>query len=200
MDIYSRSLLKLPTPRYIVLYNGTEKEEERIQLRLSSAYEKQETEEPCLECVATVLNVNRGHNKELMEKCRKLYEYAYLVGKIRDFLAMGKTLESAVELAVEACLENGILLEYLRKHRAEVKFMILSEYNEELHLKDTYEVGKAEGRAEGREEGREEGKAEGEKRVNALIEILIRHNRLEDLKRAAVDGAFQKQLFEEFDL
>lgn len=125
-----------------------------------------------------------------------MHEYAYLVGKIRDFLAMGKTLESAVELAVEACLENGILVEYLRKHRAEVKFMILSEYNEELHLKDTYEVGKA----DGREEGRTEGKTEGEKRVNALNEILIRDNRLEDLKRAAVDEAFQKQLFEEFHL
>lgn len=192
LDIYSRSQLKLPTPRYIVFYNGTKEEDEKSQLRLSASYEKQDSQEPCLECVTTVLNVNQGHNRELMEKCRKLYEYAYLVGKIRDFLAMGETLESAIDLAVEDCLVNEILVEYLSKHRAEVKFMILSEYNEELHLKDTYEVGRAEGKAEG--------KAEGEDRVNALIEILLNNNRLEDLKRAAADREFQKQLFAEFNL
>ena len=80
-----------------------------------------------------------------MEKYRKLYEYAYLVGKIREFLSKGKRLESAIDLAIKECLEDGILIEYLSKHRAEVKLVILSEYNEELHLKDTYEVGKAEG-------------------------------------------------------
>lgn len=68
------------------------------------------------------------------------------------------------------------------------KFMILSEYNEELHLKDTYEVGK------------EEGNAEGENRVNVLNQALIKDNRWEDLKRAAEDKEFQRQLFAEFGL
>ena len=66
--------------------------------------------------------------------------------------------------------------------------MILSEYNEELHLKDTYEVGKAEGSREMLD------------RVNALNCALLAANRLEDLKKAAEDTEFQKQLFEEFHL
>lgn len=188
LNIYSHSCLKLPTPKYMVFYNGSEKDEEQTQMRLSTPYEKQANGEPCLECVATVWNINHGHNRKLMEKCRKLYEYAYLVGKIREFLSKGKRLESAIDLAIKECLEDGILTEYLSKHRAEVKLMILSEYNEELHLKDTYEVGKAEGSREMLD------------RVNALNCALLAANRLEDLKKAAEDTEFQKQLFEEFHL
>lgn len=188
LDIYSRTKLKLPTPRYVVFYNGTEREEEKSELRLSDSYEKKGD----LECTATVLNINQGHNKALMEKCRKLYEYAYLVGKIRDFLELGKPLESAIDWAIADCLDRGILVEYLTKHQAEVKFMILSEYNEELHLKDTYEVGRA--------DGWEEGQADGEKRVSKLMQILIDRGRMEDLKKAAVDQEFRKVLFEEFRL
>jgi len=92
---------------------------------------------------------------------------------------------------VEDCLSNEILVEYLTKHRAEVKFLILSEYNEELHLKDTYEVGKT--------EGREEGLREGENRVNKLNQFLIKAGRWEDLRRAAEDKEFQEQLFEEIE-
>jgi len=184
LNIYSSVQLKLPTPRYVVFYNGTKKDDERMILRLSTSYEKQGEEEPSLECTATVLNINRGHNKELMEKCRKLYEYSYLVGKIRDYLGLGKILESAIDLAIEDCVTNGILEEYLRKHHAEVKFMILSEYDEERHMKQTYE----------------EGRKEGEGRVNALNQILMDRNRLEDLKKSIADPEFQKELFKEFHL
>lgn len=184
LDIYSRTQLKLPTPKYVVFYNGHQKEAEKTQLSLSDSFEKQDGQNPCLECKATVLNINCGHNRELMEKCRKLYEYAYLVGRIRDFLSSGKTLESSIDLAIKDCLADGILVDFLSKHRAEVKFMILSEYNEELHLKDTYEVGKT----------------DGANQVNALVKILLEQNRLEDLKKASTDPEFQKKLFEEYHL
>lgn len=96
--------------------------------------------------------------------------------------------ESSIDLAIKDCLADGILVDFLSKHRAEVKFMILSEYNEELHLKDTYEVGKA------------DGKIEGANQVNALVKILLEQNRLEDLKKASTDPEFQKKLFEEYHL
>ena len=72
--------------------------------------------------------------------------------------ADGLALEEAVDRAVDVCLENGILKELLSVHRAEVKHVILTEYNEELHLKNTFE----EGREEGLKEGRKEGLAEGQ--------------------------------------
>jgi len=187
LNIYSSVQLKLPTPRYIVFYNGTKHDDERMVLRLSSSYEKLE-EEPSLECTATVLNINRGYNGELMEKCRKLYEYSYLIEKIRDYLGIGKTLESAIDLAINDCVINGILEEYLRKHRAEVKFMILSEYDEERHMRQTYE------------EGKEEGKKEGQEQVNALIQRLIEDGRMEDMRRCVTDPQFQQELFQEYNL
>ena len=72
LDIYSSSLLKLPVPRYIVFYNVTSDEPYEQELRLSDSFVKQDNQS-CLECRATVLNINYGRSKELLEACRKLY-------------------------------------------------------------------------------------------------------------------------------
>ena len=146
LDIHSRTRIPLPTPRYIVFYNGAGNEPERRQLRLSDSFlKRQDGLEPCLECIAIVLNINLGQNQKLMDGCRRLYEYAFLVEQIRLHLAKGLKLEAAVDTAVEVCTENEILSDFLIKHRAEVKEMILSEYDEELHLKDTYNCGYTDG-------------------------------------------------------
>jgi hypothetical protein len=157
-------------------------------LKLSASFEKQDGEEPCLECIATVININQGHNEKLMEQCRKLYEYAYLIAQIRRNLNSGMKLGTAIDMAVKDCIDHGILKEFLLKHRAEVRFMILSEYNEKLHLENEYNLGKA------------EGISQGENRVNALYQILIDQNSMEDLKKATMDSAFRDQLFKKFNL
>ncbi len=177
LDIYSKTQLKLPTPRYIVFYNGAEYEEERMELRLSEAFEK---ENSSLECTATILNINYGQNQELMKGCRKLYEYSFFVAQVRDSLMKGKILAAAIDEAVESCIKQNILAEFLRKHRAEVKIMILSHYDEELHFKTL--------------------KKEERDSINALIRILIKENRLDDLKRAAEDSEFEDKLLKEFGL
>ena len=79
-SLYSTAIQKIPTPRFIVFYNGTKKVEDRSEFRLSSAYENP-TEDPDLELRVTMLNVNEGHNNELMEHCRTLKEYAQYVGQ-----------------------------------------------------------------------------------------------------------------------
>jgi hypothetical protein len=191
LDIYSSTQLKLPTPQYIVFYNGTREEEERTELKLSSSYIKS-GKGNCLECVATVLNINYGHNEPLMQSCRLLYEYSYLVGKIRESVSQGQTLESAIDMAVADCIENGILEEFLLKHRAEVKMMILSEYNEELHLKNEREIA--------REEGIQLGWKNCENRLNTLYQHLINDNRFDDLKRVPTDRAFQEKLMVEYNI
>ena len=75
-DLYSSTLLKLPTPRFIVFYNGADrmKHTSELILKLSDSFEKQE-DEPALECKARVININCGFNTEIMEKCPKLYEF-----------------------------------------------------------------------------------------------------------------------------
>ena len=162
LDLYSSVLLKIPAPRLVVFYNGQEKmrDEEECILRLSDAYERPE-EEPALECIVRVININYGKNRQMMEKCPKLFEYAYLVAKIRENQAAGKTLEGAIGEAVKDCLARGYLTELLTNYRREVMGMLLYEYDEKKHLRNTYEEGRQEGRQEGRREGLRTGAMKG---------------------------------------
>ena len=119
-SLYSTTIQKIPAPRFIVFYNGTKKVEDCSEFRLSSAYENP-TEDPDLELRVTMLNVNDGHNNELMEHCRTLKEYAQYVARVRKYAAEpGMALEEAVERAVEECIKEGILEEFLTKNKAEV--------------------------------------------------------------------------------
>lgn len=153
LDIYSGVRLKLPVPKYIVFYNGTEREEERWLERLSDSFICTDDGEMALECTALVLNINYGHNKELMEKCRKLYEYSYFVEEVRKGLRMGKKLSAAVDGATEYCIRAGVLSDFLRRHRAEVKNVILAEYDEELHIKSEKKLSYEEGVLAGEKTG-----------------------------------------------
>ena len=146
-------------------YNGTKKVEDRSEFRLSSAYENP-TEDPDLELRVTMLNVNDGHNNELMEHCRTLKEYAQYVARVRKYAAEpGMALEEAVERAVEECIKEGILEEFLTKNKAEVIKMSIYEYDKEFEEKKLrkaeYEAGRQDGIEIGRKDGIEIGRQAG---------------------------------------
>lgn len=149
LDCYSNVRLKLPLPQYVVFYNGMRGTKDRETLRLSDSYTKNEDGAYALECAATLININYGHNKEIMQSCRKLEEYSYLVEEVRKNLKGGRTLAAAVDRAVDACIAEGILEDFLRMHRAEVTEMLLTEYDEELHIKSEKELSYCEGKIEG---------------------------------------------------
>lgn len=142
-DIYSSNLLKLPTPKFVVFYNGLDDQPERRILRLSEAYQSP-TENPELELTVTMLNINIGQNRELMEQCEELRGYSILVDKIRTH-RKEMELPDAIERSVQECIEEGVLREFLLRNRKEVIQMSIFEYNEEAHMKLI--------RREGREEG-----------------------------------------------
>ena len=129
--IYSTRLLKIPTPQYIVFYNGTTNMPDRKELRLSDAFQ-QPTEQPDIEVVAHMLNINYGHNKELMERCQKLKEYAQFIDIIRHYLRENKqwSNEQAISKAIDDCIKNNILRDILQKERLRVMASILSEFDE----------------------------------------------------------------------
>lgn len=151
-NLYGSKLVKLPTPAYVVFYNGTKEQPDRTELYLSDAFEAGRGS-GCLECKAVMLNINRGHNPELMEKCRRLWEYSEFVSEVNDNLAKGYSLKSAITTATNHCIEKGILKDVLLKSKAEVMHMLLTEYDAKKHLEDTYDEGREEGREEGRKEG-----------------------------------------------
>ena len=129
--IYSTRLLKIPTPQYIVFYNGTTNMPDKKELRLSDAFQ-QPTEQLDIEVVAHMLNINYGHNKELMERCQKLKEYAQFIDIIRHYLRENEhwTNEQAISKAIDDCIQNNILRDILQKERLRVMASILSEFDE----------------------------------------------------------------------
>ena len=72
------------------------------------------------EWTATVININYGRNKELMKKCSSLKEYSILVDKIKRYAKVYEDLKPAIDRAVTECISEGILKDFLIKHRAEV--------------------------------------------------------------------------------
>ena len=156
ISLYSNRQQKIPAPQFIVFYNGNRNIGERMEHRLSDAYETSNGE-PALELKVLVININEGYNQKLMESCQILKEYAQYVSKVRTYKKTLK-LNEAVEKAVEECIQEGILREFLLKHRAEVVAMSIFEYDreweEEILRKEEFEAGKELGRELGKEEER----------------------------------------------
>ena len=146
-SLYSSILLKLPAPNFIVFYNGKRKMPDRWTNCLSESYENQQGE-PNLELKVVTININRDCNRQLMEQCRILGEYAQYVAKVREY-AGTTDLDTAVEQAVNDCIQNGILAEFLRKNKSEVIAMSIFEYDKEEEerklRKAEYEAGVAAG-------------------------------------------------------
>ena len=143
-SLYSSRLQKIPAPKFMVFYNGTDAVDDRVELRLSNAYEHL-AGEPDLELKVLMLNVNEGHNKELMEQCQTLKEYAIYVARVRKYTSE-MNLNDAVARAIDECIKEGILVEFLRKNRSEVKMVSILEYDKEWEEKKLrkaeYEAGK----------------------------------------------------------
>ena len=129
--LYTDSPLRIPFPVYLAFYNGSMEEPERKEILLSDLFiQNGKGMQPALECTALLLNINVGHNQKLMEKCRILKEYAQFIHTIRSKISVGLPFQEAVETAVEDCISKNILSEILRKNKAEVIDMILTEYDE----------------------------------------------------------------------
>ena len=187
-SLYSSSLQKIPAPYFIVFYNGTEREEEYWENSLSEAYENL-TGEPRLELKVITLNINEGHNKELMDQCQILKEYAQYVAKVRKYTKKME-LDVAVEHAVDECIREGVLEEFLRDNRAEVIAVSIFEYNkdeEEKKLrKAEYEAGYDTGYGSGFDAGKET-------ELNALLQRMLRNEKYSDADIAEVtDMAVEK--------
>ena len=181
-DIYSSRQIKLPTPKFVVFYNGTDEQPEKQTLRLSDAYEKQ-LEEVELELTVTVYNINYGHNQKLLEACQTLKEYAQYVAVVREY-AKEMPLAEAVESAVDSCIRQGILADFLRKNRAEAIEMSIFEYDEEKHLTSEREIWRQ----------------EGEARLAKLLELMLQGNKKDNVEKALADAEYREKLYKEYHL
>lgn len=145
-SLYSSVVQKIPTPNFIMFYNGERDIEDRSEYRLSDAFETK-VDNPSLELRVMVLNVNYGRNSALMEQCRTLRDYAQYVAIVRQYKEELGSLDEAVRAAVDRCISEGILSDFLKKNRAEVEMTSILEYNQEEEEKKLRtaerQVGKA---------------------------------------------------------
>jgi len=186
--IYRRRLVKLPTPEFFVFYNGNDPQPPEKILRLSDAY-LEKMAHPMLELEVKMININLPSGHRLLEECRPMYEYSWFIQQIKDYLREGWTRDAAVTQAVNDCIEEGILVEFMKKHGSEVANMLYTQWNYDeavsVEREEAYEegreagkaigitIGKAEGIAEGKAVGIAEGKAVGQRQViYSFLEFL----------------------------
>lgn len=136
-NIYSSKLQKAPTPKCICFYNGTADMEDTSILNLSDAFEG----ESDIEVRVHMININYGHNKELLEACKPLNDYSQFVDLIRTYQQTKKTLEEAIDAALDDLPDDSVIKPFLLANRAEVKLMCITEYDEEKTYADRLEEG-----------------------------------------------------------
>lgn len=141
------------------------------------------TDNPALELRVTILNINDGMNEGLKEKCPALKQYMQYVNRVRKY-SKEMNLKSAVTRAVDECIYEGILKDFLIKQKAEVIKMSIYEFDEEREMKLI----------------RESEREFGEYRIRTLYKYLLSDNRIDDLKRATEDVLYCNALCEEYSL
>ena len=160
MNIYGSKKVQIPLPSFVIFYNGVKSQPDRTEFLLSELFHPT-TDQPALELKAVMLNINKGHNQELMNACHTLRDYSEYVARICTYSAE-MPLTDAVEKAITECIHENILRDFLLKNRAEAKAMSIYEYDEEKTLRMF------------REEGYEDGERNG--KIQATIEMCLEFN------------------------
>lgn len=130
-NLYSSRLIKIPTPKCVVFYNGTKEFPDRMELKLSDSFYNQEVKGD-LELTVLMLNINFNHNKELFEKCEILHAYSLYIAKFREYNETTElSLKEAAIKALDYCISINVMADFFTERRNEVVGMILEEYTKE---------------------------------------------------------------------
>lgn len=142
-----------------MFYNGTRSQPAEQILKLSDAY-LEKTDSPMLELKVKMININPDINHPILQECRPLFEYSRFIQMIRDYMELGANRDEAIAEAMEMCMQDGIMVDFIKTYGTEVRNMLFTEFNMEDALEVRGEERYAEGRSQGRTEGRIEGKAD----------------------------------------
>ncbi len=89
-------------------------------------------EQPNLELSVKVININRQNRHPILEKCKTMQEYSIFVETVRKWKEIDT--QNGFEKAIEECITNNILHEYLKRKTKEVLNMLLAEYDYETDI------------------------------------------------------------------
>jgi len=162
--IYQEKMLEIPTPEFIVLYNGIKPFPPEKTLRLSEAYKaKDETHNLSgyLDLTVRVVNINPGFNDDLLQKSEALNGYTVFVERVRRSRDSGINLRDAITEAINWGTTQSTIKTFLNTHGLEASNMLMTEFN--------IDIAKEVWQEEAREDGYEEGLAEARKESEIIL-------------------------------
>lgn len=143
-----------------------------------------------------VYNINESFNKELLARCKWLSDYMTFVNKVNEYHKGrdNEDLTEDIEKAVDYCIANNILKEFLLDNRSEIIKMTVLDYTFErqieLEKKASFEQGEERGIERGAEDkivelikkklnknkSTEEIAKELEEDVDTITELIAKNN------------------------
>jgi len=175
-DLYKKQLVQIPTPEFIVLYNGKEEFPDFKELKLSDAF-KSKQESYSLELKVQVYNINKGRNAEMAGRSPSLNGYSELIAEIKKN-SKSMNREEAIKAAIKTCIDHNFLVYFLEKYCSEIENMLLTDWN----MKDALEVE----REEGIEIGEARNEAKNQEKLKSLFSLLESGVPLAEAKRKFV--------------
>ena len=143
-DLFGRRQIPIPTPKFVVFYNGLETRPEREEMHLSDAYEHHE-EQYELDLLCVAYNINPGYNEHIQNNSKVLFGYTTFVEKVRKYAEQELILKDAIKRAIDECIGEGILADFFSEHHKEVVEMAALDFTferrEKLIRRDSLEEG-----------------------------------------------------------
>ena len=152
--IYRKALIKFPSSKFFVLYDGDKAEPLKREMKLSDAFDG---DDKSLELIVTAYNINYGLNQPLLARCNYLNDYSILVGKVKEGIRDGLARRDAIGTAVKFCIANGIMKGYLEEHSEEVFNMLALQWDKDSAIKASFDDGFDDGFEDGLQVGRNNG-------------------------------------------
>ena len=193
-NLYGSKRLSIPTPRFVVFYNGREIRPDYEMLKLSDLYTVKE-KDYALELTVDVININKGHNPKLMEACKDLCDYAEYTYRVRKY-AESMPIEEAVDKSIKECIQEDILKDFLIKCRTEARVMSIYEYNQEEHMRMEREDAFEDGRKIGQDIGQNAERI----RIFELMNKMIADGMADQVSRLATEPAFYEEMLKKYEL
>lgn len=156
--MYKNKRISIPTPEFYVFYNGSDPQPKEQFLHLSDSY-LEKTDSPMLELSTRIININLPVNHPILQKSRTLYEYSFFMQKIRENALAGMNRDDAIRTAMESCIRQHIMVDFISRHGSEVRNFLFTEFN----MKDALEVCAEENYETGFESGMKKGVERGVK-------------------------------------
>lgn len=129
----------LPSSHCCTFFYGDKNEPFVKELKLSDSFCNYDNHS--MELIITAYNINPETNQPLFKKCSYLQDYGRLIAKIKEEIDLGLDNHSAISKAIDFCLENNFMKNYLEKNPKEVLNMLNLQWNSDDALQASFDDG-----------------------------------------------------------